>query len=317
VTFTKDGSEAVFRVSSDRNPGEFYLLDKNKKATYLMATREWIKLEQMAEMRPISLTARDGLEIRGYLTVPKGSDGKNLPLIVHPHGGPFGPFDDWGFDPEVQMLANHGYAVMQLNFRGSGNYGREFERSGYQQWGGTMQDDLTDATLWAIKEGIADQDRICIYGASYGAYASAMGIAKEPDLYKCAVGYVGVYDMALMYNRGDIRERDSGVNFLKEALGTGSNKLAAASPTKMADRIKAPIFIVSGGEDQRAPKAHSEALRDALKKAGKPYEWMVAEHEGHGFFKEETNLELYTRMLAFFDKYIGTPAAKPAVVDAK
>src|SRR5262249_24759140 len=155
--------------------------------------------------------------------------------------------------------------------------------AGYQQWGGTMQDDLTDATLWAIKEGYADKDRVCIYGASYGAYASAMGAAKEPDLYKCAVGYVGVYDMGMMYSRGDIQKSNFGQPFLKERLGTG-DAIAAASPTRMADRIKAPMFLISGGEDQRAPKAHSEALRDALKKSGKTPEWMVADHEGHGFF---------------------------------
>ena len=299
--YTHDGSECVFVVSSDTNPGEFYLLDKEHKAAFLMSSRDWLKPEQMAPMRGVTFKARDGLELHAYLTLPKGSDGKKLPLIVHPHGGPFGPFDQWGFDWEVQV-----------NFRGSGNYGRKFERVGYQQWGGTMQDDLTDATKWAIAEGIADPKRIAIYGASYGAYASAMAIAKEPDLYQAAVGYVGVYDMGMMYTHGDIQESNYGQHFLKNALGTDATRLATASPTKLADRMKAPMFIISGGEDVRAPKEHSEALRKALKKAGHEPEWMLADHEGHGFFKEEVNLELYTRMLAFFDKYIGAGRRRAA-----
>lgn len=308
TSVTKDGQELVFRVSSDREPGRYYLLDKSGKATYLFANRDWIKADDMAEMQPITLNARDGLRLDGYLTLPKGSSGKNLPMIVHPHGGPFGPYDAWGFNRDVQMMASRGYAVLQVNFRGSGNYGRAFTHLGDQQWGGTMQDDLTDATLWAIKEGYADKNRICIYGASYGGYASAMGIAKEPDLYKCAVGYVGVYDMGLMYSRGDIQQRSTGVNFLKDRLGKGAEKLGEASPTKLADRMKAPIFIVCGGEDVRAHCDHSRALRASLQAVGKEPEWMLAPHEGHGFYREDVNRELYTRMFAFFDKYIGAGA---------
>ena len=195
--------------------------------------------------------------------------------------------------------------MLQVNFRGSGNYGRAFERLGYQQWGGTMQDDLTDATKWAIAQGIADKDRICIYGASYGAYASAMGVAKEPDLYRCAVGYVGVYDMQMMYTRGDIQDRDSGLAFLGEALGGGKENLSKRSPTALADRIKAPVFLVVGLDDVRAHPDHSKAMKRALEKAGKEVEWLAKDYEGHGFFKEENNRELYTKMLAFFEKHIG------------
>ena len=305
-SFTDDGKLVVFAVSSDRNPGSFYLFDReSNKATFLLSGRQWIDPDRMAEMKPIRYVARDGTPIHGYLTLPPDSDGKNLPLIVNPHGGPFGPFDDWGFNSEVQLFANRGYAVLQVNFRGSGNYGRSFRRLGYQQWGGTMQDDLTDATRWAIAQGIADKDRICIYGASYGAYAAAMGVAKEPDLYRCAVGYVGVYDMGMMYTRGDIPDRDSGVNYLKEALGGGKDNLKARSPNHLVDRIKAPIFIVVGMDDVRAHPDHSKALRDALARAGKEHEWLAKDYEGHGFFKEANNRELYTKMLAFFEKHIG------------
>jgi dipeptidyl aminopeptidase/acylaminoacyl peptidase len=307
-SYTYDGSELVMRVSSDRNPGDFYLLDKDKKATYLLSARNWIEPEQMGEMKPVAYSTRDGLTVHAFLTLPPGSDGKNLPLIVHPHGGPFGPFDSWGFNPEVQLLANRGYAVLQPNFRGSGNHGRKFERLGYQQWGGTMQDDLTDATHWAIREGIANKDRICIYGASYGGYASGMGIAKEPDLYRCAVGYVGLYDLALFYRVGDVKDYDSGKNYLKETVGTDPAVLGRGSPALMADRIKTPIFLIAGGEDERCPAEQSERFEKALKKAGKTVEYLYNPHEGHGFYKLESNQELYTRMLAWFDRYIGEGA---------
>ena len=190
-------------------------------------------------------------------------------------------------------------------------------QAGARQWGRKLQDDLTDATRWAIDEGVADAGRICIYGASYGAYAALYGAATQPGLYRCAVGYVGVYDMQMMYSRGDIPDRDSGVNFLKEALGGGRENLDARSPNRLVDRIKAPIFIVVGMDDVRAHPDHSKALRDALAKAGKEHEWLAKDYEGHGFFKEENNRELYTRMLAFFEKHIGKgegagdPAASP------
>jgi dipeptidyl aminopeptidase/acylaminoacyl peptidase len=149
LSFTKDGNLGLYLVYSDRIPGDFYLFDRTaKKASYIASRNSWFKPEMLNPMQPVSLKARDGTPLEGFLTLPKGSSGKNLPMVIHPHGGPFGPFDAWGYDPEVQMIASHGYAVLQVNFRGSGNYGRAFMRSGYQQWGGKMQDDLTDATRW-------------------------------------------------------------------------------------------------------------------------------------------------------------------------
>lgn len=305
-----DGTKVVFTVRSDRNPGEFFLFDRESgKATYLASTRQWMDPELMSEMKLVSFDARDGRRIHAWLTVPKGSDGKKLPLIVNPHGGPHGPYDEWGFNPEVQLFASRGYAVLQPNFRGSGGFGKEFEESGYRQWGGSMQDDVTDATLWAIKEGIADQDRVCIYGASYGAYASLMGVAKEPDLYQCAIGFVGVYDLKMMYKRGDIRERDSGVDFLEEILGTSDSDLDSRSPARLVERIKVPLVIVAGGEDRRTPPAQSELLVDKLKDAGKEQlleAFYVQPGEGHGFYKVEHNVKLYDTFLAFFDRHIGS-----------
>lgn len=313
---TLDGTKVVFTVRSDRNPGEFFLFDRESgKATYLASRRQWMDPELMSEMKLISFDARDGRKIHGWLTLPKGSDGKNLPLIVNPHGGPHGPYDDWGFNPEVQLFASRGYAVLQPNFRGSGGFGKEFQESGYRQWGGTMQDDVTDATLWAIKEGIADKDRVCIYGASYGAYAALMGVAKEPDLYQCAIGFVGVYDLKTMYKRGDIRERDSGVEYLEDILGTNDSDLAARSPARLAANIKVPVVIVAGGEDRRTPPAQSEILVDELKQAGKEDQieaFYIQPGEGHGFYKVEHNVKLYDTFLSFFERHIGGKGEKAA-----
>ncbi len=304
TSYTKDGSIGLYVVYSDRIPSDYYLFDrKANKATYVASNRNWFKPEMLSEQRPVSLKARDGLPLEGLLTIPRGSDGKNLPLVVHPHGGPFGPSDAWGYDMDDQLLASRGYAVLQLNFRGSGGYGRDFQHAGYKQWGRTMQDDLTDATRWAIDQGIANRDRVCIYGASYGGYASLMAVAKEPDLYRCAIGYVGVYDLPMMYHEGDIPERRSGENFLKETLG--EEGLDTISPTKLAARIKVPVMMVAGYEDRRAPRQHTEEMRDALLHAGKQVDAKIYPGEGHGFYTEADRTDLYTRMLAFLDRYIG------------
>ena len=317
VNATYDGKTMVFLVRSDRNPGEFFLYDRSSgKATYLASTRQWIDPELMSPMKPIQYTARDGRNIHGWLTVPKDSDGKNLPLIVNPHGGPFGVTDFWGYEPEVQLFASRGYAVLQVNFRGSGGFGKEFTEAGYRQWGGTMQDDLTDATQWAIEQGIADSNRICISGGSYGAYAALMGVVKEPDLYRCAMGFVGVYDMTVMDSRGDVSESDSGQDFLSTVLGDDDSALALVSPNKQASKIKAGVFLAAGKEDRRAPPVHTERMYDALASAGKaPEEKLIQKGEGHGYYKTENNVNLYTKMLAFFDKYIG-PKASVASTDA-
>lgn len=306
---TEDGSLLVFSVSSDRNPGEFYLHDRvSGKNTFLMARRKWINPDLMAEMKPIEFKARDGQTLYGYLTVPVGSDGKLLPLILNPHGGPIAISDHWGFSDEVQLLASRGYAVLQVNFRGSDNYGRSFLEQGYRQWGGLMIDDQTDAVRWAIAQGIADSKRVCIYGASYGAYAALMGAAREPDLYRCAVGYVGVYDMPKMF-KDDSAETRRGRRFLEKTLGDDPQFLASISPTNLADKIKVPVFLAAGGLDGVAPKEHSESLRRALKRAGNAPQWLLADHEGHGFYRLEENLKYYNKLLAFFDRYIGAGRA--------
>ncbi len=306
--FTSDGKIAMVNVYSDRSPGDYYLLDlDSKKAAHLVSRYDWLDPDRMGAVRPITLTARDGMALHGYLTVPPGSDGKNLPLVVNPHGGPFDVFDTWGFNWENQLLASRGYAVLQVNFRGSNNYGRAFSVAGHKQWGGAMQDDVTDATRWAIQQGIADAHRVCIYGASYGGYAALMGVAKEPSLYRCAIGYVGVYDMPSMYNSGVLQDTKSGENFLKDTLG--DQNLESISPNHLAERITVPVMLVAGREDEIAPSKHTELMRDALLKAGKSVDAKIYDHEGHGFFIAENRLDFYTRMLAFLDRNIGAGAA--------
>jgi dipeptidyl aminopeptidase/acylaminoacyl peptidase len=310
---TTDGSKVVFMVSSDRNPGEFYLFDRTAgKATFLFAAMPWIKPDEMGTMEPIALKARDGLPLHGYLTRPHGrEDAKNLPMVVGVHGGPYGIRDAWQFEPEVQMLASRGYAVLQVNYRGSGGYGDAFVHAGYREWGAKMQDDVTDATRWAISEGIADPKRICIFGGSYGGYAALRGVTKEPDLYRCAIGYVGVYDLRLMYTRGDIPQSTYGDNYLKMVLGEDENVLWDRSPIAHVDQLKAKVMLIVGGEDKRVPPIQGEHMHDALDRAHIAHEWIYERTEGHGFYDEGHRAEMLGKIAAFLDANIG-PNAAPA-----
>jgi len=309
---TRDGKLALVLVWSDRNPGDFFLFDTaSKQATLLFSKRVWIEPTTGPSTRGIQLTSRDGLSLYGYLTLPPGIDASAtapLPMVLMPHGGPFGIFDGWYFDDDAQLLARAGYAVLRVNFRGSGNYGRAFKTAGAREWGGKMQDDLTDATQWAIAQKIADPKRICIYGASYGAYAALMGVAKEPDLYRCAVGYVGVYDLVKMH-KDDSGDSRSGRNWIRDWVGD-REAMAAISPTQFAGRIKTPVFLAAGGKDRRAPMEHSVRMEKALKAAGVPVETLYYPHEGHGFYTEEHRREFYTKLLAFLARHLGGASAK-------
>ena len=307
---TSDGGKVVFLVSSGREPGRFFLYDaKERKASFLLARRPWIKPEQMGAVEPIVLKARDGLMLHGYLTTPPGKeDAKQLPMVVYVHGGPYGIRDYWEFDPHVQMLASRGYAVLQVNFRGSGGYGNAFMKAGFREWGAKMQDDVTDATQWAIGQGIADPQRICIFGGSYGGYAALQGVVREPDLYQCAIGYVGVYDLNLMYSRGDIPQSMSGDNYLKMVLGEDQAVLRARSPAANVDRIKASLMLIVGGQDKRVPPVQGQALHSALNKAGIEHEWLYQRTEGHGFYDEKNAEDMLAKMEVFLDRSIGAGA---------
>ena len=314
---TRDGRVVLVETWSGTNPGDFYVYDTEaRKADHLISRSDWIDIDRSATVRPVALKARDGLPLHGFLTVPSGSDGRNLPMVVMPHGGPFHVFDNGQYDRETQILAAAGYAVLQVNFRGSGNYGRAHAQAGAQQWGAAMQDDVTDATRWAIAQGIADARRICIYGASYGAYAAMMGAAREQGLYQCAAGYVGVYDLPLMFARGDVQERDSGVTFLREWLGDPA-KLGAVSPVNLATQIKVPVFLAAGGEDKRAPIQHTERMEAALKRAGTPVESLYYKTEGHGFYTLAHRTEYYDKLLAFLSRSLGGKTAQASAPAGK
>ena len=311
---TSDGRLNLVRAWSGRNPGDFYLFDSvAKKAEYVISRAEWFDPAKMATVKPIAFAARDGLPLKGYLTVPYGASGKNMPLVVMPHGGPFYVSDTWRFDGQAQMLAAAGYAVLQVNFRGSGGRGRQFLHAGERQWGLSMQDDVTDATKWAIGQGIADPQRICIYGASYGAFAALMGVAKEPALYKCAAGYVGVYDLPQLHGE-ETRKHGSIETWANEWIGDDKEVLAANSPTRRAASIKVPVLLAAGREDETAPVEHTERMERALKAAGVQVEASYYDGEGHGFYKPENNKDYYTRLLAFLARSLGggTASAAPA-----
>jgi dipeptidyl aminopeptidase/acylaminoacyl peptidase len=300
---TDDGHIATVFVDSDVNTGEYYLFDtKTMRADFLRATRAWIDPRQMRPRQPIEVTARDGLKLHGYLTQPAGAG--PYPLVVLPHGGPHGLRDYWEFDWESQLLASRGYAVLQLNYRGSGGYGMDFQTAGYRQWGASMQDDLTDATRWAIEQKITEADRICIFGGSYGGYAALMGAAREPDLYQCAIGYAGVYDLELMLSAGDIPDSRSGQAYIAKALGDDVTDLRSRSPVYQAQNIKAPVLLIHGEQDGRADYEHAMRMKEALEKHKKSLEWLVLSREGHGVYDEETRREVYERILAFLDKHL-------------
>jgi dipeptidyl aminopeptidase/acylaminoacyl peptidase len=308
-----DGRWAVVQTRSDRNPGDFYMFDREaKRASHIGSRAAGIDPDALGETRALQVKARDGMELEALLTLPPGTDGRGLPLVVHPHGGPFDVRDIFGYDPQVQILATRGYAVLQVNFRGSGGYGRSFMLAGYRQWGRAMQDDLTDATRYVIEQGIADPERICTFGASYGGYASLMAVAKEPDLYACAVGYVGVYDLPMMYKNGDIPQRGSGKNYLKDAVG--SEGLEETSPARLAANITAPVLLVAGGADERTPIEQTYAMERALKAAGRPPQTLYKRTEGHGFYEDANRLEFQQTLLTFLDRHIGSgsKAAAPA-----
>jgi len=314
---SRNGRLVLFRTYSDVDPGSYYLFDRETgRAKFLLASRDWIKPEQMSPMLPITVTARDGVKLHGYLTIPKYSDGKNLPLILHPHGGPHGPRDMWAFNPEVQFLANRGYAVLQINFRGSGGYGNAFERKGYRNWGTTMIDDMTDAVDWVIAEGVADKDRICTYGASYGGYAALQTVVREPTKYRCTIGYVGVFSLPLMFKDGDIPETDVGRNYLNLVMPETLAEQQAQSPAFNVDKIRIPVMLVHGAKDLRVPLSQYNLLKRELEKAGRPPEVTVVEpREGHGFYDYDNNVRLYTKMQAFLDKHIGAKRAVASTND--
>lgn len=305
-SYSDDENKYMVRTFSDRTLGAYYFYDReSKELKKITEVSPWIKAENMAEMKPIQYKSRDGLTIHGYLTLPRGVEAKDLPVVVHPHGGPWAR-DHWGFNPEVQFLANRGYAVLQMNFRGSTSYGKEFWEASFKEWGQKMQDDITDGAQWLIEQGIADSSRIAIYGASYGGYATLAGLTYTPDLYACGVDYVGVSNL-FTFMETIPPYWTQYLEMLYEMVGnpeTDSAMLAQYSPSLNADKIKSPLFIAQGAQDPRVKKSESDQMVKALKERGVEVEYMVKDNEGHGFRNEENRFEFHEAMEKFLAEHI-------------
>ncbi len=313
LNHSDDGGTSLLYVYSDRDPGAWYLFDRGASSlSRLMVRREGIDPARMGERRPIRFHAGDGMELGGIMTLPQGvSDPSRLPMVLLPHGGPHAEGDAWAFDNDAQFLASRGYLVLQVNYRGSQGRGEAFERAGYLNWGTRIQDDLLDGVRWAIDRGYADPQRICAYGASFGAYSAMMAAARAPELVKCAVGLAGLYDLKMMYSKGDIRSTTYGRNYLSRVIGRDDAELAAHSPTALASRIKAPVLLVHGEIDERTPLAQARAMKGALERAGNPPEWVVVPKEGHGFYNDRNSIDFYRRLESFLARHIGPADAGP------
>ncbi|OUR60010.1 S9 family peptidase [Colwellia sp. 39_35_sub15_T18] len=302
---TKGGKKVIVKVSGDINPGAFYLFDTvTMQARHLFNSAPWIKPQELAQVEPFRIKTPDGYTLNGFMTLPIGKS-SNIPTIVLPHGGPHAR-DYWQYNRQVQMFANAGYAVIQVNFRGSTGYGDAFKEAGYENWGSKIQDDILLATKYAIQQGVADKNRLCIFGGSFGGYSALQSAIRSPDLFKCAIGYAGVYDLPLLYADGDITTLRWGDAYLNKTLGVDEAKQIAQSPIYHVDKLKAPVLIIHGEDDLRAPISHANKLRAALEQQNHPYEWLVKDKEGHGFYKEENLLEANKKILSFLEKYIGT-----------
>jgi dipeptidyl aminopeptidase/acylaminoacyl peptidase len=306
-SMSKDETKVLVRTFSDRSLGAYYFLDRGtNEFLKLVDVSPWLNEDELCEMEPVSYTSRDGLTIHGYLTLPKGLKPKNLPAIINPHGGPWDR-DTWGFLPDVQFLANRGYAVLQMNFRTSTGYGRKFWEAGFKQNGLAIQDDITDGVKWLIDRGVADPERVGIYGGSYGGYCTLAGLAFTPDLYACGVDYVGISSFFTILE-GIPPYWEPMREMFYEMVGhpeKDKELLERISPLFHADKIKAPLFVAQGANDPRVNKIESDQIVEAVKKRGIEVEYMVKDNEGHGFRNEENRFDFYRAMEKFLAKHLG------------
>jgi len=310
-----NGRRHIIRASSDLVPGVYYILNLDNPArgkpamTLLGPVNVHLQPGQLQPMQSISYRARDGLTIHGYLTLPAKAAGRRVPLIVHPHGGPYNVRDEWGYDAEVQFLASRGYAVLQPNFRGSGGYGLDFLLAGRHEWGGKMQDDLTDGVTWAIAQGFADPQRVAIVGASYGGYAALAGVTFTPELYCCAVNYVGVSDLSIIagYGRGYGRGHSVDRIFESSWIGDDSKYLHDHSPIHFVQNIRVPTLHAYGENDPRVDIDNWTRLKAELDRYNKPYEYIREGDEGHGFRQESARISFFRHVEDFLARNLAGP----------
>lgn len=306
---SRDNADRTWIISFSRDDGPvaFYAYDRQtRKVTFLFDNQPDLNKYTLATMEPISFTSRDGLTIHGYLTLPPKTEGKNLPLVLNVHGGPQAR-DNWGYNPEAQWLANRGYACLQVNYRGSTGYGKEFLSAGDREWGGKMHDDLVDAVQWAIKQGIADPQKVAIYGGSYGGYAALVGATFTPDLFCCAVDIVGPSNLITLLRSVPPYWSALLVSLYRRVGNPDTDEefLKSRSPLFKVDQIKIPMLIAQGANDPRVKQAESEQIVEAMKKRGIDYEYMLFPDEGHGFAKPENRLKFYAAAEKFLAKHLG------------
>jgi dipeptidyl aminopeptidase/acylaminoacyl peptidase len=302
---TDDETQFLIYVTSDKLYGKYYSYDlKKDKVTLLFDLMPQLDEEDMSSMEPIKFKSRDGLTIHGYITLPKSAKkGEKVPVVVNPHGGPQGIRDSWGFNPEAQLFASRGYATLHVNFRISGGYGKEFLRKGFKEIGRKAMDDVEDGLKYVIEQGWVDPEKVAIYGGSHGGYAVLRGLTKTPDLYTCGIDYVGVSNLytfmesmpaywkpyleiikAIWYDK-DVKEE--------------KKIMDEVSPAFHIDKITKPLFVVQGANDPRVNIDESDQIVSGLRAQGVNVPYMVKYDEGHGFGKEENQMELYKAMMGF------------------
>jgi dipeptidyl aminopeptidase/acylaminoacyl peptidase len=303
---TDDGQFYIVLVSSDIDPGTLYLFDKKSKDIKSLYTiKPDFKKAAFVQVEPITFEASDGLMLNGFFTQAKAKQKNELaPIVVLVHGGPHFVRDYWEFSPQVQYLASHGYSVLQVNYRGSSGFGDNYEKSGYKVWGSRIQQDILDGYQWLVKQKKAADNNVCIMGGSFGGYSAIQSAALYPEIYKCAIANAGISDLELMFEKGDIHKRRSGMSYLTRVLGTDEQLLKSMSPVNYVDKIKVPLLLAHGEDDERVPFEHAERLRAALDKAKKPYEWFAIDKEGHGFYNPENQKAYMRKVVGFLDKHL-------------
>jgi len=299
-----DAKKWVVYVHSDVNPGTYYLYDAEQQGL-IKLTDEQPALAglQLQGQQPIEVPTKDGYLLHGYLTTSAKASAEK-PMVVLVHGGPHYVRDTWGFDSEVQLLAQSGYNVLQVNYRGSGGYGVKHQQAGYRQWGSLIQQDINTATRWAIDKGHANAGNICIMGGSFGAYSALQAPMLAPDLYRCAIATAGIYDLKLLFDKGDVAVRDTGQAYLQQVLGSDEAELTRYSPVYQAASYQPALLLMHGKNDRRAPYAHAEALRKALDKAGKSYQWHLFDDETHGFYDEQNRALYFRKVQQFLQQHL-------------
>ncbi|MBX2815549.1 MAG: S9 family peptidase [Saprospiraceae bacterium] len=303
----KDETVFIVRTYSDRSLGAFYLYRAESRAlTKITEVSPWLDETDLAPMKPVQYTSRDGLTINGYLSLPVGVEHKNLPVIINPHGGPW-VRDSWGYNPEVQLWTQRGYAVLKMNYRGSTGYGKKFWKSSFKEWGKAMQDDVTDGVHWLIDQGIADPNKVAIYGGSYGGYATLAGVAFTPDLYCCAIDYVGVSNLLTFLSTIPPYWKPY-LEMMYAMVGHPEDDeeyMRSSSPVFHVDRIKTPLLVAQGANDPRVNIDESDQIVSSLRARGIDVPYLVRYDEGHGFHNEENRFVFYKAALGFFKKYLG------------